>query len=94
MKCSNVSVSSGFNLIGHPMVELSDNGDLMNKFPGLPFPRMFMDGTQNAWHSYLNHVRVRGVTLAEPPDCGHFPMYSNPVLMWQAVAAFHQAHRE
>ncbi|MEX3957458.1 alpha/beta fold hydrolase [Trinickia sp. EG282A] len=72
------------------MVDLSDNGDLMNKFLGLPFPRMFMYGEQNASLSYLSHIREQGVMLAEIPDCGHFPMYSNPVLMWNAIAEFHE----
>ncbi|AYQ43932.1 MULTISPECIES: alpha/beta fold hydrolase [Burkholderia cepacia complex] len=72
------------------MVDLSDNGDLMTKFLGLPLPRMFMYGEQNASLSYLNHIREKGVELAEIPDCGHFPMYSNPVLMWEAIAAFHR----
>lgn len=75
------------------MVDLSDNGDLMSKFLGLLFPRTFMYGEQNATLSYLNHIREQGVVLAEIPDCGHFPMYSNPVLMWKAIAAFH-AHAE
>ncbi|MDP9651260.1 alpha/beta fold hydrolase [Paraburkholderia caledonica] len=72
------------------MVDLSDNGDLMTKFLGLPFPRMFMYGEQNASLSYLDHIREGGVELAEIPHCGHFPMYSNPVLMWRAIASFHQ----
>ncbi|WP_213309131.1 alpha/beta fold hydrolase [Paraburkholderia sacchari] len=71
------------------MVDLSDNADLMDKFLGLPFPRMFMYGEQNASLSYLEHIREQGVELAEIPHCGHFPMYSNPVLMWSAIAAFH-----
>ncbi|KHK55895.1 alpha/beta hydrolase [Ralstonia sp. A12] len=75
------------------MVDLSDNGDLMRKFLGLPFPRMFMYGAQNASLSYLSHIREQGVVLAEIPECGHFPMYSNPVLMWKAIAAFHAGTR-
>lgn len=70
------------------MVDLSDNGDLMRKFLSLPFPRMFMYGEQNASLSYLSHIREQGVVLAEIPECGHFPMYSNPVLMWKAIAEF------
>ncbi|MEX3964544.1 alpha/beta fold hydrolase [Paraburkholderia sp. EG286B] len=70
------------------MVDLSDNGDLMRKFLGLPFPRMFMYGQQNAALSYLDHIRDQGVALAEIADCGHFPMYSNPVAMWRAIAGF------
>jgi len=70
------------------MVELSDNGDLMNKFLNLPCPRMFMYGEQYASLSYLSHIQAQGVRLAEIPDCGHFPMYSNPPLMWKEIADF------
>jgi pimeloyl-ACP methyl ester carboxylesterase len=67
------------------MVDLSDHGGLMDKFLALPMPRMFMYGQQNASLSYLPTLRSHGVRLAEIPDCGHFPMYSNPVLMWRAI---------
>lgn len=70
------------------MVTLSDHGALMDKFLGLPMPRMFMYGQQNASLSYLPRLRTHGVRLAEIPDCGHFPMYSNPALMWQAIGGF------
>ncbi|RAR59341.1 pimeloyl-ACP methyl ester carboxylesterase [Paraburkholderia unamae] len=69
------------------MVALSDHGDLMDKFLGLPFPRMFMYGEQNASLSYLDAIAEQGVVLAEIANCGHFPMYSNPVAMWQSIAA-------
>jgi pimeloyl-ACP methyl ester carboxylesterase len=72
------------------MVELSDNAGLMEKFLGLPFPRMIMYGEQNAGLSYLKHIENRGVRLAEISDCGHFPMYSNPVAMWKSIADFLQ----
>lgn len=29
-----------------------------------------------------------GVELAEIPESGHFPMYSNPVEMYRRIAAF------
>lgn len=70
------------------MVDLSDNGDLMAKFLGLPFPRMFMYGEQNRTLSYLQHIEAHGVRLCEVPECGHFPMYSNPPFMWRALAGF------
>ncbi|WP_341487496.1 alpha/beta hydrolase [Pararhizobium sp. A13] len=73
------------------MVELSDNGGLMRKFLGLPCPRMFMYGAENAHLSYLAHIAANGVTLADIPDCGHWPMYSNPPEMWRRIAAFHAA---
>ena len=73
------------------MVELSDHGELMSEFLALPFPRMFMYGEQNASLSYLGHIQSQGVQLAEIPFCGHFPMYSNPLVMWERIADFHRA---
>lgn len=70
------------------MVELSDHGSLISKFLGLPCPKMFMYGEQNAGLSYLPHIATKGVELAEIPACGHFPMYSNPVEMWRRIAEF------
>ena len=73
------------------MVELSDNADLMDKFLGLNCPRMFMYGEQNASLSYLSHIRAEGVRLAPIAQSGHFPMYSNPLAMWQQIADFQNA---
>ena len=70
------------------MVDLSDNGDLMSTFLGLKCPRMFMYGEQNASLSYLPHLQAHGVRLAPIAHCGHFPMYSNPIAMWQQIADF------
>ncbi len=39
----------------------------------------------NSHLSYLKDIATQGVHLACIPDCGHFPMYSNPVLMWQQI---------
>jgi len=70
------------------MVELSDNGDLMNKFLSLPCPKMFMYGEQNRELSYLSYIETKGVRLSEISECGHFPMYSNPPMMWSEIANF------
>jgi pimeloyl-ACP methyl ester carboxylesterase len=70
------------------MVQLSDHGALMDKFLGLPMPRMFMHGQQNASLSYLPQLRSLGVRVEGVPECGHFPMYSNPPYMWDAIAEF------
>ena len=72
------------------MVALSDKGALMDKFLGLSCPKMFMYGEQNRSLSYLKHIGMHGVRLAEIPQCGHFPMYSNPGAMWQEIADFHE----
>lgn len=74
------------------MVDLSDNASLMDKFLGLQCPRMFMYGEQNAALSYLPHIQAHGVRLAPIANCGHFPMYSNPVAMWQQIADFYRSH--
>jgi pimeloyl-ACP methyl ester carboxylesterase len=70
------------------MVGLSDHGDLMPKFLTLPCPRMFMYGDQNSALSYLAKLAAGGVELAEIPRSGHWPMYANPVAMWDRIAAF------
>lgn len=67
------------------MVELSDKGDLLEKFLKLPFPRTFMYGEQYDSLSYLPTLAAAGITMARIPDCGHFPMYSNPPAMWHHI---------
>jgi pimeloyl-ACP methyl ester carboxylesterase len=70
------------------MVDLSDHGDLMAKFLTLPCPRMFMYGEENSALSYLPELAAGGVELAAVPHSGHWPMYANPVAMWERIAAF------
>jgi len=70
------------------MVDLSDTGGLMDRFLGLPCPKMFMFGDQNNTLSYLDHIAQNGVELAEIPQCGHFPMYANATEMWRRFSDF------
>lgn len=70
------------------MVRLSDNDDLLGMFLSLPCPKMFMYGEENHGLSYLPRLEKEGVELAQIPESGHFPMYSNPVQMWRRIAAF------
>jgi pimeloyl-ACP methyl ester carboxylesterase len=49
---------------------------------------MLMYGEENAGLSYLSRLAAAGVELAEIPDCGHFPMYSNPTVMWNCISDF------
>lgn len=70
------------------MVELSDNGGLMDRFLALPLPTMFMYGEQNNTLSSLPHLAANGVELAEIPHCAHFPMYSNAPEMWSRITTF------
>lgn len=72
------------------MVALSDRGRLMDRFLGLPCPRMFMHGTQNNHLSYLAHIAAHSVRVVGIQNCGHFPMYSNPTAMWRAILDFLQ----
>ncbi len=70
------------------IVDLSDHGDLLDKFAALPFPRQFMYGDENRSLSYLARLQEHGVQLSEVPHCGHFPMYANPLTMWRHIGDF------
>ncbi|KAJ6181364.1 hypothetical protein N7485_000006 [Penicillium canescens] len=70
------------------MVWLSDKEDLLGIFLGLPCPKMFMFGEENLGLSYLGRLESEGVELAQIPESGHFPMYSNPVEMYRRIADF------
>jgi pimeloyl-ACP methyl ester carboxylesterase len=74
------------------MVQFSDHGDLMTKFLALPCPRMFMYGERNSALSYLSTLAANGIDLAEISDSSHWPMYSNPVAMWEHIAEFLTRH--
>lgn len=76
------------------MVDLSDNGDLLEKFTHLPIPRMFMHGEQNAHLTYIPELERRGVEVVSIEHSGHWPMYSNPPAMWAAVRDFLAASRQ
>ena len=47
-----------------------------------------MFGEENSTLSYLAKLAAGGVELAEIPHSGHWPMYANPVAMWERIAAF------
>lgn len=70
------------------MVRLSDDADLLGMFLALPCAKMFMFGEENRNLSYLPLLEKRGIKLAQIMECGHFPMYSNPVEMYRRVASF------
>lgn len=68
------------------MVDLSDNTPLMKIFIGLQCPTTFVHGEQNHHLSYLNDLRRSGVKVVDIPYSAHFPMYSNPPALWDAIA--------
>jgi len=70
------------------MVDLSDHGQLLERFLALPLPKMFMYGEQNSSLSYLPRLADEGVELAEITRSAHFPMYSNPTEMWSRITDF------
>lgn len=51
-------------------------------------PKMFMYGEQNSSLGYLEHIEGNGVHLSGIPASGHFPMYSNPTVMWDEISSF------
>jgi pimeloyl-ACP methyl ester carboxylesterase len=70
------------------MVDLSDHGDLLERFLALPAPKMFLYGEQNNSLSYLTRLAENGVELAEISHSAHFPMYSNAPEMWSRITDF------
>ena len=70
------------------MVDLSDNDELLEIFTGLPCTKMFVYGEQYRSLSYLGTLMKRGVQLAEIEHSGHFPMYSNPPVLWARLSQF------
>jgi len=69
-------------------MQLSGQGDLIGTLVSLPFPKVFMFGDECRGLSYLPRLEKEGVELADIPQSGHFPMYSNPVEMYRRIAAF------
>ncbi|KAL4863371.1 hypothetical protein BDV12DRAFT_206593 [Aspergillus spectabilis] len=72
------------------MVRLSDEADLLGIFLALPCAKMFMFGEENRSLSYLPRLEKEGIELAQIRECGHFPIYSNPVEMYRRIAGFLQ----
>ncbi len=70
------------------MVDLSDNGMLLEKFTGLSCRKMFVYGERNRSLSYLGTLMKRGVQLAEIEHSGHWPMYANPPALWARLGQF------
>ena len=70
------------------MIQLSDHSNLMSIFLTMPFPLIFMYGEQNSLSSYLPKLKANNYKLAEFPCSGHWPMYSNPVAIWQYIIKF------
>lgn len=70
------------------MVRHSDHDPLLETFMGLDCARMFVYGERNRSLSYLGTLMRRGVQLAEIEHSGHWPMYANPLALWNRLAAF------
>lgn len=76
------------------MMELSDHGDLMDKFLAMPFPRQYMYGATNSHLSYLEYIAANGVDLACIPACGHFRCIRTPQRCGSASKACRSASEE
>lgn len=70
------------------MVAISDGKPLLDIMAALPCPRTFVYGKQNRHLSYLVELPRRGVEVIEIAHSAHFPMYSNPTALWDALAGF------
>lgn len=70
------------------MVDLSDNGSLLERFVRLPCPTLFMFGDDSHSLLHIECLQAHSVQLAKIPHCGHFPMYANPTEMWSRIGEF------
>jgi pimeloyl-ACP methyl ester carboxylesterase len=70
------------------IVDYSDRGQLLDRFLKLGTRRLFVYGSENEGLPYLRDLKRCGVALAKIEDSGHFPMYSNPVSLWNTVGDF------
>lgn len=77
-----------FKPIFTSMVEISDNALLLNMVKELSCPKAFVYGVQNRHLSYLSLLPELGVRVIEIDNSGHFPMYSNPTALWDALSGF------
>ena len=82
-------VRAGARPIFQSLVALSARGDLIPKFLSLSCPRLFIYGERNSSLSYLQALAAGGIELAAIPHSAHFPMYSNPVAMWERIGEFY-----
>ena len=71
-----------------PLVDYSDNGNLIPRFTGLEIPKLFVYGSENRWLSYIPRLEDSGCEVAEIPDSGHFPGYDNPQAYYQVISNF------
>ena len=69
-------------------VEYSDNGNLLQRFLGLPRPKCFLYGSENRHLSYLSRIRDSDCTVIEIPHANHFLFYDAPERYAGALASF------
>lgn len=70
------------------LVELSDSGNLLNRFLTLPGPKIFVFGSENNQLLYLAKLKQQGVQLAEISNSNHFPQYDNPIELYSIISNF------
>ncbi len=70
------------------MVAVSDSEPLLEQMAELPCPKAFVYGVQNRHLSYLPRLAALGIEPVEIAHSAHFPMYSNPPALWDALSAF------
>ena len=71
-----------------PLVEYSDNGNLIHRFIELKIPKLFLYGSENQGLSYLPELKDCNCQLIEIPNSGHFPFHDNPQAFYQAISVF------
>lgn len=60
-------------------------------FLNLPMPRHFIYGAENNTLSYLDILRKSDTVVTEIPASSHFPIYTNPIAVDEAIVDFIQS---
>ena len=66
----------------------TEKGDLLEMFLRLPMPKQFVYGEENEDLSYLKRLEEEGVVVSRIARSSHFPMYTNPDAMFDAISRF------
>ncbi len=70
------------------ILERTEKGDLLEMFLRLPIPKQFVYGEENEGLSYLKRLKDEQVVLSRIARSSHFPMYTNPDAMFDAISGF------
>ena len=82
-----IDATAAFQLLSS-IFEQTEKGDPLEMFLSLPMPKQFVYGEENEGLSYLRRLEEEGVAVSRIARSSHFPMYTNPDAMFDAISGF------